>query len=184
LWRARPELAVSGIVATPQRLDSCDVVEPWMTSIRGLASYRVPRVDVLVSATLRSTRTNASGDVASNGSALAANYQLPNTVVQQYLGRLPAGQLATGTTTVNLLPAASLYPLQRMTQFDMRFAKTVKVGRTRYDIGVDLYNLFNANTATAYDQAYLYGDNGATTWLRPTSITAPRLARFNVTMNF
>ena len=143
----------------------------------------MPKVDVLISATLRSTRTNASGDVASSGSALAANYQVPNTVVQQYLGRLPAGQLATGTTTVNLLPAASLYPLDRQTQFDMRFAKTLKVGRTRYDIGVDLYNLLNANTATAYDQVYQYSDNGAT-WLRPTSITAPRLARFNVTMNF
>jgi hypothetical protein len=188
LWQARPELAAVSTVlgtsiATPQRLDACNAVEPWLTTVRGLASYRMPKVDVLVSATLRSTRTNASGDVASNGSALAANYQLPNTVVQQYLGRLPAGQLATGTTTVNLLPAAALYPLQRMTQFDMRFAKTLKFGRTRYDVGIDLYNLFNANTATAYDQTYVYADNGAT-WLRPTSITAPRLARFNVTMNF
>jgi Carboxypeptidase regulatory-like domain len=181
LWQARPELAVSG--STAQRLDACAVTEPWLTSVRGLASYRLPKVDVLLSATLRSTRTNASGDVASNGSALAANYQLPNTVVQQYLGRLPAGQLATGTTTVNLLPAASLYPLERQTQVDMRFAKTLKLGRTRYDVGVDLYNLLNANAATAYDQSYLYSDNGAT-WLRPTSITSPRLARFNVTMNF
>jgi len=65
----------------------------------------------------------------------------------------------------------------------MRFAKTLKLGRTRYDVGVDLYNLLNANAATAYDQSYLYSDNGAT-WLRPTSITSPRLARFNVTMNF
>jgi hypothetical protein len=65
----------------------------------------------------------------------------------------------------------------------MRFAKTLKFGRTRYDIGVDLYNLFNSNTPTTYDEAYLYTDNGAT-WLRPTAITAPRLARFNVTMNF
>jgi hypothetical protein len=181
LWRARPELAVSG--TTPQRLDACDVNEPWLTSIRGLASYRVPKAGVLVSATVRSTRTTASGDVASNGSALDANYQLPNPVVQQYLGRLPAGQLASGTTTVNLLTPTALYPLERRTQFDMRFAKTLKFGRTRYDIGVDLYNLFNSNTPTTYDEAYLYTDNGAT-WLRPTAITAPRLARFNVTMNF
>jgi hypothetical protein len=177
LWRARPELQGSN------RADSCDVVEPWITSVRGLASYRLPIVGALISATLRSTRTTASGDVASSGSSLDGNYQLPNTVVQQYLGRLPAGQLASGTTTVNLLTPTALYPLERRTQVDMRFAKTLKLGRTRYDIGVDLYNLLNANTPAAYDETYLYADNGAT-WLRPTSITAPRLARFNVTMTF
>ena len=71
---------------------------------------------------------------------------------------------------MNLLTATSLYPLERQTQVDMRFAKTLKFGRMRYDLGVDFYNLLNANTATAYDQVYQYSDNGAT-WLRPTSIT-------------
>jgi hypothetical protein len=184
LWRARPELAVStGATPIPQRLDACDVTEPWLTSIRGLASYRVPRVDVLVSTTLRSTLTTASGNVASNGSALDANYQIPNTVVQQLLGRLPANALASGNTTVNLLTPTALYPLERRTQLDMRFAKILRFGGTRYDVGVDLYNLLNANTTTTYDDTYLYTNNGAT-WLTPETITAPRLARFNVTMTF
>ena len=41
-----------------------------------------------------------------------------------------------------------LYPLERRTQVDMRFAKILRFGRARYDIGVDLYNLLNANTVT------------------------------------
>jgi hypothetical protein len=178
LWRARPELQGTN------RADACDITEPWLTSFRGLASYRVPRVDVLISATLRSVRTTASGDVASNGSALDANYQIPNTVIRdQFLGRLPAGGLATGNTTVNLLTPTALYPLERRTQMDMRLAKIVRLAGARYDLGVDLYNLFNANTPTGYEETFLY-TNGGATWLNPTAITAPRLARFNVTVTF
>jgi hypothetical protein len=177
LWRAVPELQGSN------RADACDVTEPWMTNFRGLASYRVPRVDVQVSATLRSTRTSAGGENASNGTSLNANYQLPNTVVQQYLGRLPAGAQASGTTTVNLVVPSAVYPPDRRTQIDMRFAKILRFGNRRLDLGVDLYNLLNANTATSFDQTYLYTNSGAT-WLNPTAIMPPRLARFNATLNF
>jgi hypothetical protein len=177
LWRARPELQ------TTNRADACDVVEPWMTTFRGLATYRIPKIDLQVSSTMRSTRTVAGGDNASNGTSLNGNYQLPNTVVQQYLGRLPAGALASGTTTVNLLVPSGLYPLERRTQIDMRFAKIVRFGARRLDVGVDLYNLLNANTTTAYDQTYLYSNDGAG-WLNPTAIMAPRLARFNATLTF
>lgn len=177
LWQARPDLQGNN------RSDACAVTEPWLTSLRGLASYRVPKADVLVSATLRSVRTVAGADVASSGTSLSANYQIPNSVVQTYLGRLPAGAFATGTTTVNLLAPGDLYPLARTTQFDLRIAKTLRFGRTRLDAGIDLYNLLNANTVTAYDQTYLYTNNGAT-WLTPTGIMSPRLLRFNVTATF
>jgi hypothetical protein len=138
---------------------------------------------VQVSSTLRSTRTVAGADNASNGTSLNGNYQLPNTVVQQYLGRLPAGALASGTTTVNLLVPSALYPLERRTQIDVRLAKIVRLGARRLDVGVDLYNLINANTTTSFDQTYLYSNNGAG-WLNPTAIMAPRLARFNATLTF
>jgi hypothetical protein len=140
-------------------------------------------VDVLVSATVRSNRTNASGDVASNGSSLSANYQIPNTVVRTLLGRLPANALASGNTTVDLLVPGALYPLERRTQLDMRFAKIFRVGRQRYDVGVDLYNLLNSNAVTGYEETYQYTTNGAT-WLVPEQIMAPRIARFNVTVTF
>ena len=51
------------------------------------------------------------------------------------------------------------------------------------DVGVDLYNLFNSNVTTAYQQTYEQVTNGAA-WLRPTAIAAPRLARLHVTLNF
>ena len=40
---------------------------------------------------------------------------------------------------------------ERRTQVDMRFAKIVRFGRTRTDIGVDLNNLLNTNYATGFN---------------------------------
>ena len=137
---------------------------------------------MLVSSSVRSTRTVASEN-ASNVSSLAANYQIPNTVVQQLLGRLPAGASAAQNTTVNLLSPSELYPLERRTEVDIRVAKILRVGRSRIDVCADLYNLFNSNTTTSYQQTYLYTNNGAT-WLDPTAILAPRLARFHATLSF
>ena len=65
----------------------------------------------------------------------------------------------------------------------MRFAKILRFAGRRADVGVDLYNLFNSNVTTAYQQTYEQVTNGAA-WLRPTAIAAPRLARFHVTLNF
>ena len=104
-------------------------------------------------------------------------------VVQQLLGRLPAGATAAQNTTVNLLAPSELYPLARRTEVDVRLAKILRFGRSRLDVGFDLYNLFNSNTTTSYQQTYLYSNNGAT-WLDPTAILAPRLARFNATLSF
>jgi hypothetical protein len=174
--RALPELLGTS------RVDSCDVTEDWATSFRGLASYTLPKIDVLVSASMRSLVT-APGGTASNGLSLAANYVVPNTVVQQSLGRLPANALASGTTTVNLLNPGVLYTLERTNLVDMRFAKILRFAGKRTDVGIDLYNLFNSNVPTAYQQTYQYSTGGAE-WLRPTAIVAPRLARFHVTLNF
>jgi hypothetical protein len=175
--RALPEILGTA------RVDSCDVTEKWSTSFRGLASYTFPKIEVLVSTSIRSLETTPGGGVATNGLSLAANYVVPNTVIQQSLGRLPANALPTGTTTVNLLNPGLLYTLQRVNLVDMRFAKILKFAGRRADVGIDLYNLFNSNVTTSYQQTYEYSTNGAA-WLTPTAIAAPRLARFHVTFNF
>jgi hypothetical protein len=70
----------------------------------------------------------------------------------------------------------------------MRFAKVLRFGGRRADIGIDLYNIFNVNTPTVYDGTYDFtpaaglGPGGE--WLRPTTIVQPRFARFNLTLNF
>ena len=146
----------------------------------------VPKIDVLFSANRRSVPNANIGmgsNSATNGSSRAATVSnLPNGTVVQSLGRLPANGLATGTTSVNMLDPAVLYG-DRITQVDMRFAKVLRFGTRRADVGLDLYNLFNTSDAIGFVETYDWTTNGAT-YMRPNSIIAPRFVRFNVTINF
>ena len=159
-----------------------------LTTLRGLASYTIPKIDVLLSGTFRSQP--AVGDRDSTVWA-SATWNVPNTVVQPLLGRLPPGALITGTTAVPLLDADHrLFYGGRRNQVDMRVAKILRFGRTRADVGFDLQNLFNTNYATQYSVTYAY-DNPATTgdenggsFLNPTQVYTPRFVRFNVTFDF
>jgi hypothetical protein len=178
-----PEIySAAGALLANQQLGTCAVSEDWLTSIRGLASYTVPKLDILVSGSLRSLPAVAPGgtSVASNGAALAANYNVTSAILQQQTGRPLAPGLAF--QTVNLVPLGHLFPAHLNT-LDLRVGKILKFGRTRTNIAIDLYNVFNSNTGTAYNQTYDPVTNGAT-WLAPTTVLNPRFARFNVTFDF
>ena len=114
-------------------------------------------------------------DAATNGLSLAANYQVTTALAAQTLGRPLSGNAAN--QTVNVLIPGELYG-DRVNQVDLRVAKILRFGRTRTQVGFDLYNLFNANPGLTYTQ------NFGTLWLRPTSILMPRFVRFNATVDF
>jgi hypothetical protein len=140
-------------------------------------------VGVLISASMRSQpRLQRSGATLNNGAA----WNVPNTVVQSLLGRLPPNAVLNGNTTVNLIDngAHRLYADTRRTQIDMRFAKIFRFSGRRVDIGVDLQNLLNTNYATAYESQYSYTAANGGTWNNPTTILGPRFARFNLTFNY
>src|SRR6185295_19605012 len=117
-----------------------------------------------------------------------AQWTVPNTVIQAALGHLPAGALATGTTTIPIGDNVNrIYADNRRTQVDMRFAKVFRFGRTRSDIGIDLFNLFNTNYATGYNTTYIFSTDNTPRpagWGTPSSIYAPRFARINYTLDF
>ncbi|HEY1308589.1 MAG TPA: TonB-dependent receptor [Vicinamibacterales bacterium] len=156
----------------------CRDVDPWETTIRGLGSYTIPKLDVVVSATVRSQ----------SRLQLTANWQVPNATIRTLLGgTLPPGLNATGNTTIDLTDSDHLiFADNRRTQVDMRFAKVLRFGRTRTDVGVDLWNLFNTNYATTYQGTYttVAGQPLGGTWGNPTAIYAPRFVRLNFTVNF
>jgi hypothetical protein len=156
----------------------CDNVEPWQSTFRGLASYTVPTIDVLLSATFRSQPEND----------ITATWQVPNSVIAATLGHLPPGATATGTTNIPLTDNEHrVYSGERRNQMDMRVAKIVRFGRTRTDIGVDVFNVFNANPATQLNQTYIYNTDNAPRpggWGTPTGLYAPRFVRLNFTVNF
>jgi len=148
---------------------------PWQTNFRGLASYTVPKVDVLVSATFRSQEPLE----------LTASWQIPNPQLVAMGGILPPGSLATGNTTVTITDNQHrLFADNRRTQIDMRFAKVLRFGRTRTDVGVDLWNLLNTNYTTTYENTYSFTEPNGGTWNQPTAIYPPRFIRLNFTVNF
>jgi len=165
---------------------NCDNTQPFQTTLRGSVAYTIPKIDVLVAATMRSqpgiefltnlTLTGALG----NG----AQWQVPNTVVNSILGHLPPGALITGTTLVPLIDTLHRLYGPRRNQIDMRFAKILRYQHTRTNIGMDLGNLLNSNQATAYQQQYDYTQPNGGTWNDPTTILQPRFARFSVTFSF
>ena len=175
--------ANTGVIRGPDPR-GCDDLEPWQTTFRGLASYTIPKIDVLVSTVLRSQPSQLLGGTP----ATSANWVVPNSVIAAALGHLPPGATATGTTTIPLVHNDTrLYADERRTQVDMRFAKIVRFGRTRTDIGVDLNNLFNTNYATGFNTNYTYNTDNAprpSGWGTPTSIYNPRFVRLNFTINY
>jgi hypothetical protein len=92
--------------------------------------------------------------------------------------------LAAGLATqdVDLLVPGAVYG-DRINAVDMRFAKVLKFGRIKANVGMDLYNLFNSNVPTTYESVYDPATNGAK-WLTPTAVLQSRFMRFNVQVDF
>ena len=183
---ALPEIFVTplSVLANAQSA-ACAVTEPWLTTFRSSVTYTLPRIDVLVAGSLRSTPNTVPSTVntfvATNGASVPANYNVTSAILQQSsLGRPLAPGLAF--QTVDLTLPGDVYP-DRINSVDMRVAKVLRFSGTVTTVGFDFYNLFNANTGTAFNQVYDVVSNGAS-WLRPTTVLNPRFARFNLTVNF
>ena len=157
----------------------CDNAEPWQTTIRGLGTYTIPKIDVLVSATVRSAPPQE----------ITATWQVNTaTTITPILGHAPAGSTATTNITLSD-PDHRIYADGRRTTVDMRFAKIVRFAGRRADVGIDLNNAFNTNYATAYNGTFIQGTDQLNVvrpggFLTPTAIYNPRFVRFNFTLNF
>ena len=141
---------------------NCRQVDPWQTTLRGLSSYTIPKIDVLISGTFRS---QPAIEISFTGLGQRRRFWTCRTrLCSRCSVACPPGALITGTTAVPLLDAEHrLFYGGRRNQVDMRVAKILRFGRTRADVGFDLQNLFNTNYATAYSVTYAYrqpGDDG------------------------
>jgi hypothetical protein len=145
----------------------CHVAYGVLTQARGLASYLVPGIDVQLSATFQSKP----------GAMLAADYAAPNSVVAPSLGRNLSGNAQN--VTVNLVAPGTMYA-DRINQFDVRLAKTLRFGRSRTTLAVDFYNVLNSSAVLTYNMAFVPGGP----WLQPTAILTPRFIRFTAELEF
>jgi hypothetical protein len=145
----------------------CRIVEPYATQIRGLATYAIPVVGLQVSGTWSSTP----------GSDLAANYTVTSAIAN--VGPQPLGRnLSAGNVTVNLIQPQTFFA-DRRNNLDFRVAKILRYGRTRTQIGVDIYNATNTDVVTTYNQTFT-----STSWLTPTAIQPARYIKVSGQFDF
>jgi hypothetical protein len=146
----------------------CHVATAFLTQAKFLGTYTIPRIDVQVSGTFQSLP----------GPNLLANYVASNALVQPSLGRPLAGNAAN--VTVSILEPGTLYG-ERLNQLDLRFGKILRFGRTRANVGIDVFNAFNSNAVLA--ENFNYAGTGAT-WRQPNEIVLARFVKFDVKFDF
>ncbi len=171
---------VSQILFNPSRvfvfgtrpLERCRQNNGWRTSVQGLASYTVPKVDVLVSATFQNLP----------GTQLAANANV-------CAGALIPGLCTAGNTTlgrgfsggpfrvVNIVQAGEVF-IERLNQIDLRLSKVVRAAGTRAQVNFDFYNVTNSNSVINENAVY------GTAWRTPASILLPRLFKISAQLDW
>jgi hypothetical protein len=145
----------------------CRVDSGFVTRLTALGTYTVPKIGVLVAGTFRSEQ----------GNQLRADWSVPSAVAQPSLGRPLSG--GTPFVTVNLIEPGTLYG-ERVNVFDLRVAKIIRIGRTRTNIGLDLYNVSNSDAILTYNNSFTPGGR----WLAPTSMLSPRFLKFSAHLDF
>ena len=159
----------------------CHRESTWLTNFKGLATYNIPRADVLISGTFHSLPYVGNNFPTVSSQSLQAQPIL--LFFETSLGRPFAG----GNQPVeflNLVKPGSLYG-DRLNGLDLRFGKNLRYGHTRTLVAVDIYNVTNSNTTDVYQQTYSPTViNAAATYLNPLSITSARFARFSLTLDF
>jgi hypothetical protein len=174
------------VPAAPGTLPTQTPFNPWcnastglITRYTGLASYTIPKVDVLFSGTFRSDQGAPLGALWT----ITNSNPVWNSIIAQ-LGRAPSNNLTS--ITVNVVEPGTLYG-DRVNEFDIRLAKILRFGRTRTNVGFDLYNILNSSPILSYNQAFsptIAAGAGAASWLAPTGVLQPRFFKFSVQVDF
>ena len=159
--------ATSGLITTANvtALEYCHSATNWLTQIKLLGSYNIPRIDVRVSGTLQNLP----------GPQITATYNLPSAIAAQALGRPLSGGAAN--VAVGLIEPGTMYG-ERLNQVDFRVAKVLRFSGTSTTVSLDLYNAMNVSTVLSQNNTF-----GAA-WQTPTAILTPRFAKVTFQFDF
>jgi hypothetical protein len=147
----------------------CHVDNPFLTQVKGPASYVIPKIDVALSTAFQSIP----------GANLAANYTVPNAIITAQLRRP-----ATGFSTVNLVAPGDLQG-DRLNQIDIRAGKIIKFSKVRTQFSVDIYNALNSNAIQTYNQTFIpTATAGSSSWLAPQVILPARFVKLTAQIDF
>jgi hypothetical protein len=174
----------------------CDAVNPWNTRINGTVAFVIPWVDVLTSAVFQGFRGVARSAIVQDvhksqvtwepGSVSRLNDPCTGTVAVEGRGCFGVDR-AAATQDINVLMPNELFG-ERIMLFDLKLAKNIRFAKRRMTVGVDVFNVFNSDAITGYQNNYILPENLApgeeNTWGTPTSLVSPRFAQFSLQFNF
>ena len=157
----------------------CHRESGWLTNIKGLASYNVPKVDVLLSGTWHSVPYPGNNFPSITSQSLSGLI-LAVPSVQTNLGR----PLASGSPVefLNLVEPGKLN-YERLSQADVRIGKNFRYGRTKTLAALDIFNVFNSNTPDVFNTTYS-APAANSTYLYPRSITVGRFFKISAQFDF
>jgi hypothetical protein len=146
-----PELISTATTALP--VGYCHMNSPFLTQVKGLGSYTIPKVDIQLGASFQSNP----------GPIVQATFNAPTTLAAQSLGRPLSGNAANAQ--VNLLrsnavaatpataSAGALYG-DRVNQIDLRIGRIQRFGPRRAAVNLDMYNVLNSSAVLTESTAY------------------------------
>ncbi len=146
-------------------LEMCNQNDGFLTQVKGLGTYIIPKADVLISATYQSLP----------GYVATANYTAFDSGT---LGR-PYG--FGPFRTFQIVQDGTLYG-DRLNQLDFRVSKVFKFSTTRTMINFDFFNLLNANSVLTENGSY--SPFPPNPWRTPLSILQARFFKFGVQFDF
>jgi hypothetical protein len=156
---------------TARPLERCHENNRWRTGVSGLASYTVPKIDVLISSTFQ----NQPGTQMNANANMCGILSVGCTGITSSLGRDYTGN--PGGRFFNIVPAGEVF-IERLNQIDFRVAKLFRVGTSRTSINFDFYNIMNSNSVLTENPTY------GTNWRTPQSILLPRLFKIAAQFDF
>jgi Carboxypeptidase regulatory-like domain len=168
-----PEVFSNATTALPA--DYCHVDSPFLTQVKGMGSYTIPKVDVQIAGAFQSN----PGPVAQ------ATFIAPSALAVPSLGRALSGG---ANVQVNLLKSNAIAETpgtatsgviygDRVNQIDLRIGKIVRLGQRRVSANVDVYNVFNSNAVLIESTAYR-------TYRAPQFVMTPRFVKISAQLDF
>jgi hypothetical protein len=143
----------------------CKIDTKFLTQVKLLGTYNVPKVDVQLGATFQSLP----------GPHLGSLYVVPSALAATSLGRPLSGGVANITT--NLLDQGQFY-VERANLLDVRFGKILRFGgRRRISVNLDVHNFLNSS-------AELLVNNNLSAWQTPQAIMDARLFKISTNLDF
>jgi hypothetical protein len=169
-----PELITTATTALPKA--DCHLDSPFLTQVKGMGSYMVPKVDIQLAAAFQSN----PGPVA------LATFNAPTALATPSLGRPLSG--GARSVAVNLLSSnatadapgtatsGSVYG-DRVNQIDLRVGKILRFGARRASVNLDVFNVLNSNAVLIESTAYA-------TYRAPQFVMTPRFVKISAQLDF